>query len=107
MLEYVYLLRTEWEYIGWMWSCSYNITVGHVAIKSGVQLFIKNATDELLLTVEGKAIARPVLRIYACGTDFQEILNESIFLPVSSLSHWYLCKSSYYTAEKCGKNQQQ
>src|SRR5439155_16905171 len=85
----------------------YNITVGHVAIISRIQLVIKNATDDLLLAVEGKSIARPVFRINACCTDFKEILNEGTLLLESALGRRYICKSSDCAANKCGNDKQQ
>src|SRR5205823_12117306 len=107
MLQYIHLLRSKWKYICGMRCCSYNKTVGHIAIKSRIQLVIKNATYDLLSTAEGKTIACPILRINTCCADFQEILNEGTLFLVSTLGSWYICKSSDCATNKCEKNQQQ
>src|SRR5437588_9467811 len=107
MIQYISLLRSKWKYICGMRCCSYNKAVGHIAIISGLQLVIKNATDYLHSTAEGQTIACPILRINTCCTDFKEILNEGTLLLVSTLDSWYICKSSDCATDKCEKNQQQ
>ena len=99
--------RSEWKDICRMGGCSNNKAVGHVAIKSRLQLVVKNTANDLLPTMESEAVARPVLRIDACRTNMDEILNEVIFSLVSCLSCWYFSISSYCTAQKCGSNEQQ
>src|SRR5437762_9359214 len=107
MLQYISLLGSKWKYICRMRCCSYNKTVGHIAIKSRIQVVIKNATDDLLSAAESKTIACPILRINTCCTDFKEILNEGTLLLVSNLGCWYICKSSYCATNKCGNDEQQ
>src|SRR5437868_3323155 len=107
MIQYISLLGSKWKYICGMRCCSYNKAVGHIAIISGLQLFIKNATDDLLLAVERKTIACPILRINPCCTDFKEILNEGPLLLVSTLDSWYIYKSSDCATDKCGNDEQQ
>src|SRR3989442_15598151 len=87
--------------------CSYNRTVGHIAIESRFQLVIKNATDDLLSAAESKTIACPVFRINTCCTDFKKILNEVTLLLVRKLGCWYICKSSYCATRNGEKDEQQ
>src|SRR6266567_8237156 len=107
MIQYISLLRFKWKYVCGMRCCSYNKTIWHIAIKSRIQLVIKNATNDLLSTAESKTIACPILRINPCCTDFKEILNEGPLLLVSTLDSWYIYKSSDCATDKCGNDEQQ
>src|SRR5579872_3343281 len=101
-----YLARASWKYVSRMRSIFHDSTIGKIAVKAWVELFIKYGTDDFFLALEGKAIAGPIFGVDACSAQGEQFLYQCILLLVIHLGVGYIGECSDCTSPIDSQNEQ-